>query len=51
MDWAYVGAFDVTGLTPGPHTLELTAQGCQKQQVQVSVGGDVSGVLVPMPRE
>ncbi|MDF1837719.1 MAG: carboxypeptidase-like regulatory domain-containing protein, partial [Planctomycetota bacterium] len=51
MDWSYVGAFDASGLAPGNHTLELTAQGCQKQQFPVSVASDVAGLVVSMPRE
>lgn len=51
MDWAYVGSFNVGGLSSGGYALDLTAMGCRKQSRNVQVGGSVSGVLVEMERE
>lgn len=51
MEWGYVGPFEIKGLAPGAYLVDLTAMGCVKRREQVSVGGDVSGLVVPMERE
>ncbi len=51
MAWGYVGAFEVKGLRAGSYAIDLTAMGCRKQRTQVSVTGDVSGLVVTMERE